>query len=213
MRSLVLTVLFSFSSIVSAAATPQLYPRDVPAALPHATTIQYSGNGCPSSDPAVSKSGSWNDLTFRMNNYEVSLPGSDSTANCEVHIQAAGCQAGWQVGIKDVYVKGHLVLDPGAVLNFFVTSFWSQDAAKTVTARGTLQNTGTTRLDQITTAHATIPSTLIVWGPCSDAAGDIGILNVNFRTALVADGNQYAYFGKGGDVAATESFGYVWRQC
>ncbi|KAI0132057.1 hypothetical protein BJ170DRAFT_612234 [Xylariales sp. AK1849] len=127
--------LFPLLASVVSAATNQLSLRDAPADLPHVTSIQYSGNGCPSSAPAVDESGSWNDLTFRMNAFEVSLSSvADNTANCEVHIQAAGAAAGWQVGVKDVYVKGHLVLDPGAELDFFVTTFWSEDAANTVSS-------------------------------------------------------------------------------
>jgi hypothetical protein len=231
---------------LAAAATNQLSLRDAPADLPHVTSIQYSGSGCPSSAPAVDKSGSWNDLSFRMNAFEVTLPGTDSTENCEVHIQASGCSAGWQVGVKDVYVQGHVILDPGAELDFYVQTYWSQSAAKTVsdprtlralsrgcgrriicwkritdiltpneqvTVRGTIENSGTTRIDEVTTAHATIPNSRIVWSPCSTAAGDIGILNVNFRTALVADGDQYGYFGKGDGATATETFSYVWRTC
>ncbi|KAI1875748.1 uncharacterized protein JN550_002034 [Neoarthrinium moseri] len=199
---------------VAAAATNQISTRDAPGDLPYAASIQYSGSGCPSSAPAVDKAGGWNDLSFRFNAFEVSLPGAaQSTENCEVHIQVAGCASGWQVGVKDVFVKGHLVLDPGAELNYYVQNFWSQDAGKTVTVRATIENNGPNRIDEISTAHATIPNSKIVWSPCSTGNGDIGILNVNFRTALQADGNQYAYFGRGGDTAATETFGYVWRRC
>lgn len=121
-----------FVPLVVAAAT-HIHSRDAPSSLPRVTSIQYSGSGCPSSAPGVDQLGSWDDLAFRLNNFEVSLPNAvDSTANCQVHLQVSGCSAGWQVGIKDVYVNGHLVLDPGVELDFYVTNFWSQDAAKTV---------------------------------------------------------------------------------
>ncbi|KAH6660732.1 hypothetical protein BKA67DRAFT_530818 [Truncatella angustata] len=201
-------------SPLARAATNQINTRDQPASLPHVASIQYSGSGCPSSAPGVDQLGSWNDLAFRLNNYEISLPNAaDSTANCEVHLQVTGCSAGWQLGIKEVYVKGHLVLDPGAEVDFYVTTFWSQNAGTTSTVRGTIENSGATRTDQIATAHASIPNSRIVWSPCSSASGDIGTLNVNFRAALQADGNQYGYFGKGSDTTATESWGYVWRRC
>ncbi|KAF7523881.1 hypothetical protein G7054_g11612 [Neopestalotiopsis clavispora] len=196
------------------AATNAINVRDAPASLPYVTSIQYSGSGCPSSAPGVDKLGAWNDLAFRLNNFEVALPNAAaSTENCEVHLQVSGCSAGWQLGIKDVYVRGHLVLDPGAELDFYVTNFWSQDAGATSTVRGVIENTGSTRIDDIATAHATIPNSRVVWSPCSSSSGDIGILNVNFRAALQADGTQYGYFGKGGDTTLTESYGYVWRRC
>lgn len=117
------------------AATNVINVRDVPASEPHVASIQYSGSGCPSSGPGVDKLGAWDDLAFRLNNFEITLPGvAASTENCEVHLQIAGCSAGWQLGIKDVYVRGHLVLDPGAELDFFVTSYWSQDAGTTVSS-------------------------------------------------------------------------------
>ncbi|KAK6198208.1 hypothetical protein LQW54_010485 [Pestalotiopsis sp. IQ-011] len=196
------------------AATNVINARDVPSSEPHVASIQYSGSGCPSSGPGVDKLGAWDDLAFRLNNFEITLPGvAASTENCEVHLQIAGCSAGWQLGIKDVYVRGHLVLDPGAELDFFVTSYWSQDAATTSTVRGVIENTGGARTDDVTTAHAIIPNSRVVWSPCSSASGDVGILNVNFRAALSADGNQYGYFGKGVDTTLTENYGYVWRRC
>ncbi|KAI1336292.1 hypothetical protein F5Y15DRAFT_419083 [Xylariaceae sp. FL0016] len=188
---------------------------DAPPSMPRVSSITYSGSGCPSSSPGVDKLGSWNDLAFRMNGFEAKVPGTaTSTENCQVHLQASGCSAGWQVGIKDVYVRGHLALDPGATLDYYVTSFWSQDAANTATIQASLPNTGTTRLDADVTAHASVPDAEVVWSPCSRSDGYLGILNVNFRAALLtADGNQYGYFGKGGDSAPLESWGYVWRRC
>ncbi|KAK8028921.1 hypothetical protein PG991_005977 [Apiospora marii] len=207
------------AAVVSGAAVPVasrqqplLAARDgVPSSLPHITSVQYSGDGCPSSAPAVDKSGDgFDDVSFRLNAFAVS--GADvysSTANCEVHVQASGASAGWQVGVSDVYVRGRLRLDPGAQMDFYVTTFWSQGAANTVTVRGNLKNTGGSRSDQIATAHGSIPGDRIAWGPCTGSSGDIGILNVNFRTALQGDGN---FGGKGGD-SAVESWDYVWRRC
>ncbi|KAK7981773.1 hypothetical protein PG996_009461 [Apiospora saccharicola] len=226
------------AAVVSGAAVvlrqqPLLAARDgVPSSLPHITSVQYSGDGCPSSAPAVDKSGNgFDDVSFRLNAFAVS--GADvysSTANCEVHVQASGASAGWQVGVSDVYVRGRLMLDPGAQMYFYITTFWSQGAANTVsfpfsflkadpslalllpsqvTVRGNLENTGSSRSDQIATAHGLIPGDRIAWGPCTGSSGDIGILNVNFRTALQGGGN---FGGKGGD-SAVESWDYVWRRC
>ncbi|KAH9897236.1 hypothetical protein F4778DRAFT_250050 [Xylariomycetidae sp. FL2044] len=200
---------------------------DVPPEVPRITSLSYSGTGCPSSSSpsSVTPSGGFDDLTLKMNNFVASLPLSSnngnggglgsSTANCQVHIQAAGTAAlgaGWQVGIKEVYVRGHLVLDPGARLDSYVTSFWSEDAGNTVTIQSSLPNTGGSRLDTEVTAHTSIPADRVVWSACTGPDGSLGILNVNFRAALGADGgdgDQYAYFGK----EAVESWDYVWRRC
>jgi hypothetical protein len=128
--------------ISGAAILPQA--RDTPSFLPHVTSVQYSGTGCPSSNPRVDETGAWDDLAFRLNGFEVTTqPGSSSrnvtspaaaarTANCEVHLHVAGCQAGWQVAVHDVDVRGPLVLDPGAALDFYVQSYWSEKADDTV---------------------------------------------------------------------------------
>ncbi len=61
-----------------------------------------------------------------------------------------------------------------------------------------------------------VPSANIVWGPCTGGAGDIGLLNVNFRVALQTDGaadHRYAFFGKDADTAPAESWTYAWRRC
>lgn len=123
---------FLLPAAVSGAAV-KLAARDGPSSLPHITSVQYSGVGCPSSAPAVDKSGGFDDASFRLNAFSVSNADVySSTANCEVHVQASGASAGWQVGVSDVYVRGRLVLDPGAQMDFYVTTFWSQSAANTV---------------------------------------------------------------------------------
>lgn len=138
--SLLNIFLFLLPAAVSGAAVvvvrqqPLLAARDAPSSLPHITSVQYSGDGCPSSAPAVDKSGDgFDDVSFRLNAFAVS--GADvysSTANCEVHVRASGASAGWQVGVSDVYVRGRLMLDPGAQMDFYITTFWSQGAANTV---------------------------------------------------------------------------------
>lgn len=125
--------LTSFTSIAAAASIP-LSAREAPIALPHITSLSYSGDGCPSSSPAVERTGAgFNDIGFRLNSFQASLPGIDtSTTNCQVHLQATGCAAGWQVGIQSATIKGHLTLDPGASINWYLTSYWSENAAATV---------------------------------------------------------------------------------
>ncbi|KAI2623508.1 hypothetical protein GGS26DRAFT_222327 [Hypomontagnella submonticulosa] len=208
------TLLPLLSGLAVAAPTQQLTTRDAPTPPPKIASVSYSGSGCPSSSPAVDRSGGFDDISLRLNSFEArTTTAADSTVNCQAHLQISGSAAGWQVGVKDVYVKGHLVLDPGASLDYYVTSFWSEDADRTSTIRGTLSNNGGSRLNQDITAHATVPDNQVVYSPCTGAQGNVGLLNVNFRVALQAAGSQYGYFGKDADTAASETWSYVWRRC
>ena len=105
-----------------------------PDSLPKFTSVQYSGSGCPSSAPGVVRTGAFAEPAFRLNGFEAKVPDGTSSVNCQVHIEASGASAGWQVGLESVSVRGHLVLDPGATLDWFVTSFFSQDADRTVSS-------------------------------------------------------------------------------
>ncbi|KAF2962841.1 hypothetical protein GQX73_g10734 [Xylaria multiplex] len=205
------TFLASFTSLAIAASIP-LSARD-PSTQPRITSLSYSGNGCPSSSPAVERTGAgFSDVGFKLNGFQASLPGIEtSTTNCQVHLQATGCTSGWQVGIQSATIKGHLVLDPSASITWYLTSYWSENAATTNTISGTVTNTGSSRLSQDITRSAN--AGIVAWSPCAKSDGFLGILNVNFRVALDAPGNQYGYFGKDADTATAESWNYVWRQC
>lgn len=100
-----------------------------PPTLPRITSVQYSGNGCPDD---ASRKGDFNDPTFRFDSFAASFPGTGRTVNCEVHVQAAGATAGWQVALSQVNVDGRLVLDPGVGLVYFTQTYFSDDAADTV---------------------------------------------------------------------------------
>ncbi|KAI1365639.1 hypothetical protein F5Y08DRAFT_169079 [Xylaria arbuscula] len=197
---------------ISTVASITLSPRD-PAAQPRITSLSYSGSGCPSSSPAVERTGAgFDDIGFKLNGFSASLPGiENANTNCQVHLQATGCSAGWQVGIQSATVKGHLILDPSASITWYLQSYWSESAGTTDTISGTIANTGSGRLEQdiIRTANAGA----VAWSPCTSGDGFLGILNVNFRVALDAPGSQYAYFGKNANTATAESWDYVWRQC
>ncbi|KAI1130549.1 hypothetical protein F5Y10DRAFT_115335 [Nemania abortiva] len=211
-----LSFLAPFTSVAMAASIP-LSARDVapmaPIALPHITSVTYSGNGCPSSSPGVERTGAgFSDIGFRLNSFSASLPNIEtSNTACQVHMQATGCAAGWQVGIQSATVKGHLTLDPGASITWYLTSYWSENAAATNTISGTISNSGTARMDEDMSRSANAGD--VAWSPCAKGDGFLGILNVNFRVALDAPGKQYGYFGKDANTAAAESWNYVWRQC
>ncbi|KAI0404329.1 hypothetical protein F4802DRAFT_251361 [Xylaria palmicola] len=200
------------TSIALAASIP-LAAREAPSALPKITSLSYSGSGCPSSSPGVDRTGGgFSDIGFRLNSFEASLPGiENANTNCQVHLQATGCSAGWQVGIKSATVRGHLTLDPGASITWYLTSYWSENAATTNTISGTISNTGASRLDEDIIRSAGAGA--VAWSPCAKGDGFLGILNVNFRVGLDAPGKQFGYFGKDANTAAAESWDYVWRQC
>lgn len=130
-------ILLSSSLLGLAAAaptsTPHLHARDAPSPPPRVVSVSYSGNGCPSAAPAVDRTGGFDDPALRLNAFEArSTTIADSSVNCQAHLAIAGAAAGWQVGVRDVAVRGHLELDPGASLDYYVTSFWSEDAGRTV---------------------------------------------------------------------------------
>ncbi|KAI0470157.1 hypothetical protein F4859DRAFT_121196 [Xylaria cf. heliscus] len=209
-----LALLAPFTSVASAASIP-LSAREAaaPISLPKITSLSYSGSGCPSSSPGVERTGAgFGDIGFQLNSFQASLPSIEtSNTNCQVHLQASGCSAGWQVGIQSATVKGHLTLDPGASITWYLTSFWSENAAVTNTISGTISNTGSSRLDEDVSRSAGAGA--VAWSPCTKGDGVLGILNVNFRVALDAPGKQYGYFGKDANTAPAESWNYVWRQC
>lgn len=119
-----LTVFLTAASAVAAEAA-------APAVAPKITSITYSGSGCVK-DPKFS--GSFTDPTLTFSNFAAALPGNQ-TVNCQVHIQASGASAGWQVAVNRNVVKGHVVLTPGTSLTHYTTVYFSQDAARTVSLR------------------------------------------------------------------------------
>lgn len=126
-------ILFAPLTYISMAASIPLTARD-PAAQPHITSVSYSGSGCPSSSPAVERTGAgFDDIGFKLNGFSASLPGiENANTNCQVHLQATGCSAGWQVGIQSATIKGHLILDPSASITWYLQSYWSENAGTTV---------------------------------------------------------------------------------
>jgi len=208
-----LSFLLPYCTSLATAASIPLTVRDAPSALPRITSVSYSGDGCPSSSPGVERTGAgFGDVGFRLNGFEASLPNIDtSNTQCQIHLQTAGCSAGWQVGIQSATIRGHLVLDPGASADWYLTSYWSENAGTTNTISGTIANTGSSRLDEDVSRTANAGA--VAWSPCAKGDGFLGILNVSFRVVLDAPGKQYGYFGKDADTPAAESWNYVWRQC
>ncbi|OIW34602.1 hypothetical protein CONLIGDRAFT_638951 [Coniochaeta ligniaria NRRL 30616] len=188
-------------TVAIAALYAPLAAADTPASQPRITSVQYSGNGCPND---ASRSGSFSDPTFTYNRFAAVLPGTNQTVNCEIHVQAAGGSAGWQVALSDVNIDGHLVLDQGTRLDYYTTVYYSENAGSTTTARQHISNNGGSTLDYPVSLRQDI--TKPVWSECIGGDGSPGILNVNFRGALTGGG--HAYFE-----VFTENWDFIWRRC
>ena len=128
-----LTILLATASLSTAAATPVVEQAEAEAAAtPRITSITFSGNGCPNN---VQTSGSFNDPSFTYKDFKIVVPGTLQTLNCQAHVQASGASAGWQVALKNNWVKGRVSLDAGSSLTYYTTVFYSQDAANTVSTK------------------------------------------------------------------------------
>ncbi|KAK3309757.1 uncharacterized protein B0T15DRAFT_388053 [Chaetomium strumarium] len=201
--------LLSQLTVVLAAATHTALAAPAPAdvsgadiATPRITSITFSGNGC-ARDPKFS--GNFNNPSVTFTDFAAASPGANQTLNCEVHLQATGASPGWQVALSRNTVKGYVVLPPGTALNYYTTSYFSQDAGKTCTLRGSVSNTGSGTVNQGVTLVSSAGGDK-AWSPCTGSDGYTGILNVNFRGALTGDGR--AYFE-----AQTEEWDLEWRRC
>ncbi|CCC07875.1 hypothetical protein SMACR_01440 [Sordaria macrospora] len=174
-----------------------------PAGTPRINSISYSGSGCPQTQAKFS--GSLNDPTLTFNHFAIEYPNTvNRTANCQVHLQAKGVSAGWQVSIKDTFVDGHVTLDPGAALDYFSTVYYSSSADDAVTSKGTLSNDGSSRIDKAVTLQNHFNAR--AWSSCTTSSDDgFGILNINFRGALR---NEKSYFE-----ATSETWDLDWRRC
>jgi hypothetical protein len=121
--------ILSHLTVLLAAVYP-LVASETATPTPKITSITYSGSGC-ASDPKLA--GDFNDPTFTYQDFSLTLSSVESrTANCQVHLQASGAGAGWQVALTRNVVKGHVYLTPGDTLNYYTTVYFSQDAANTV---------------------------------------------------------------------------------
>ncbi|EGO51976.1 hypothetical protein NEUTE1DRAFT_55917 [Neurospora tetrasperma FGSC 2508] len=174
-----------------------------PAGTPRINSISYSGSGCPQTQARFS--GSLDDPTLTFNHFAIEYPNTvNRTANCQVHVQAQGVSAGWQVSVKDTFVDGHVTLDPGATLDYFSTVYFSSSADDSATSKGQLSNDGSSRIDKAVTLqnHFTDKA----WSSCTTSSNDgFGILNINFRGALR---NEKSYFE-----ATSETWDFEWRRC
>jgi hypothetical protein len=116
-------------TVLLAALAPSLVQSAAPEHIPQIKSITFSGSGCPS-DPRWS--GGFDNLQISFGEFGARLPGDRSSLFCQVHIQGTGGSPGWQVALKETWVTGHLWLQPGTKLEYLTSSFFSQDATRTV---------------------------------------------------------------------------------
>lgn len=120
----------SVSITTAIAALAGVVSADSPSSWGTASSIKFSGNGCPQG--SATRVGNY-DGTFSFSDFVVTNTNpTDKTANCAAHINVNGVSGGWQVAVSAIDAKGHIMLSPGATANFYTTVFWSKDASNSV---------------------------------------------------------------------------------
>ncbi|RYP83959.1 hypothetical protein DL769_001265 [Monosporascus sp. CRB-8-3] len=184
---------------------------------PTILSTSFSGNGCPQSGSRPLPSGGWGHFGLTLPDFTVSYRGSGgktSTANCQAHVSLANGVPGWQVGLKDLWSRGYAELDPGVKLTQYVTAFYTENAANTVSAVQSVTSSPNKTLAREVALHATIPDARVVWSKCTGRDGVVGLLNVNFRMALTStDREAYGYYGGAKNLTVSERWGWTWRRC
>ncbi|KAF2181107.1 hypothetical protein K469DRAFT_590376 [Zopfia rhizophila CBS 207.26] len=193
--------LIARSTLLLAAIAPALVTAAPPEHVPKVTSLQFSGSGCPSSSGSVHSSEA---LLGDTQSFTFGQLGSDSTENCEIHLQGSGASSGWQVAIKEVTYKGDVRLKPGTQLDYFTQIFWSDRAADTTTLSGHITCTGPDFKEPVTLLQ-TVPASNPAWSKCIGDDGNTGILNVNFRPVI--SGNEGHFDFK------SATWNLQWRKC
>ncbi|OTA55568.1 hypothetical protein K449DRAFT_438488 [Hypoxylon sp. EC38] len=188
---------------------------EAPFSPPTIKTISFSGNGCPQDGGRKQISGGWEHFAFTLPDFAASYGGSKpKTVNCQAHMNLVEGESGWQVAVKDIWTKGYLELEPDVKLTQFITTYYSQDAANTVSTVQTVTSPPNSTLARDITIHSSIPNESVVWSPCTGLDGNVGLLNVNFRIAFTSTNtNSYAYFGGGKNSSVSERWNWTWRRC
>ncbi|KAI1467722.1 uncharacterized protein F4812DRAFT_406853 [Daldinia caldariorum] len=215
-----LTYPLTFLFVACSAATPQkpmTFPdaSEAPFSPPTIKSVSFSGSGCPQSGSSKQVSGGWQHFTFTLPDFAASYGGSKPTSvNCQAHMSLTGGEPGWQVALRDVWTQGHVELEPDVKLTQYITAYYSQDAANTISTAQTLTSPSNSSLARDITTHSGIPKESAVWSPCSGPSGNVGILNVNFRVAFTSpNSHSYGYFGGGKNSTVREKWGWSWRRC
>ncbi|TRX98092.1 hypothetical protein FHL15_000737 [Xylaria flabelliformis] len=120
-------------------AAPRIPPRLSASSTftpPSIISTSFSGNGCPqgTTDASVDL---WEKPSFKLPSFKVKAgPSSvvtERTVNCQAHVNFRGSATGWQFALKEHWSRGYLELDgAGVTLTQYLTVYFSQDAANTV---------------------------------------------------------------------------------
>ncbi|KAI0110302.1 hypothetical protein F4814DRAFT_426521 [Daldinia grandis] len=210
------TLLFAACS----AAAPQKLTKfpdasEAPFSPPVIQSVSFSGNGCPQNGGKKQVSGGWQHFAFTLPDFAASYGGSKpKSVNCQAHMNLGGGEPGWQVALKDVWTRGHVELEPEVKLTQYITAYYSQDAANTISTAQTVTSPSNSSLTRDITIHASIPKESAVWSPCVRSNGYFGILNVNFRIAFTSPNSaSYGYFGGGKNSTVSEKWAWARRRC
>ncbi|KAI5862497.1 hypothetical protein GGS23DRAFT_610153 [Durotheca rogersii] len=195
-----------------------------PFAPPTIETLSFSGSGCPQ-DGAGRKlvSGGWQHFAVTLPDFAAAIGGGAGvaarSASCQAHARLGAAAPGWQVALRDVWTAGRAELrGPGVRLAQFVTTYFSEDAARTVSASQTVAETAVdgapAAVAEDVQVHARIPADSLVWSPCTGPDGYVGLVNVNFRVAFTsANKAASGYFGASKNATVSERWGWTWRRC
>ena len=61
---------------------------------------------------------------------------TQQTANCAMHLNLGKGPAGYHFALSSVMIRGYGSFSPGSYLTYYVSTFWSQDAYRTVRSPG-----------------------------------------------------------------------------
>ncbi|OCL13229.1 hypothetical protein AOQ84DRAFT_283578 [Glonium stellatum] len=195
-------VRIAHSTLLLAAVVPALATAAGPDKVPRISSLQFSGSGCPNSSGSVRSSG---DALGDTQCFTFSQLGSDTTENCEIHVQGTGASSGWQVAVQGVTYKGDVRLTPGTQLDYFTQIYWSENAAATATLSGHVICAGPNAVKDAVTIQQTVAASDAAWSKCIGDDGNTGILNVNFRPAVSGNDGHFDF--------NSADWNFQWRRC
>lgn len=237
-------------SVLSAAA-PRVSPvLRIPDNVtpPSVLSTSFSGSGCPqgTTGTPTGSSHSWEHFSFDLPSFKAQTgPSSgvaERTVNCQAHVSFEGSPTGWQFALKEHWSRGHFETDgAGVTLTQYITTYFSQDAAATVSGFmsvssvtlsyampcGTISSLVVAdRICQATTvrsvhsANLTVSKSLNLHTRIPEASliwspcTSGSLLNVNFRMAFTGrTSNVTAFYGAGKSWPVSEQWGWAWRRC
>ncbi|KAL8294585.1 hypothetical protein RB597_007783 [Gaeumannomyces tritici] len=214
------------SSSASSSTGTSITPTATSTPAPHTpsaniTSISFSGNGCPQGTHMQVTGDLISGLQFTVPNFTVASRSDfdprKRTANCQAHLNIGVGEKGWQISPDLIGYRGFSVLDSsGTRVDFYVTSYWSHDAAVTESTKTTISNPDGRRLAKFVDTAVRHE----LWSACAGKnGGSVGLLNINFRASVVStDTAALAYFGPlevlgRPEAEVSQTITYKLRQC